>query len=128
MSRRSPFLDMLGGVLSLLCLIHCLVLPWMAALMPITLLMDESAHAWLFAALAPAALLAAFTGYRTHGDPKPAWGLAAGVALIGVAAFVTWLETIETPLTVIGSLMLIGCHGLNMRMARISAIATKEMV
>jgi hypothetical protein len=118
---------MLGGVLSFLCLIHCLVLPWMAALLPIALLTDESAHAWLFAALAPAALLAAFTGYRANADPKPAWGLVVGVTLVGAAAFAPWLESVETLLTVVGSLLLIGCHGHNLRLARIRHIAARGM-
>lgn len=127
MKQRTPFLDMLGGALSFLCLIHCLVLPWMAALLPIALLLDESAHTWLFAALAPAALLAAVTGYRANGEPRPAWGLVAGVALVGAATFLPALEPVETALTVIGSLLLIGCHGHNLRLSRIRAIAARSM-
>lgn len=108
--------DRLGGALSFLCLIHCLVLPWMAALLPVTLLLDESAHVWLFLALAPAAALAAWSGFRTHRKHLPSTFMATGVLLVGIAAFTPINEALEVALTVAGSLLLITGHIHNRRL------------
>lgn len=115
--------DSLGGILSFLCLIHCLVLPWLAALLPVTLLLDESAHSWLFMALGPAAALAAWSGFQEHRYSLPSVLLAAGVFLVGIAAFMPIDEVWEVTLTVTGSLLLISGHIHNGRLTLIHRIA-----
>jgi len=115
-NNRWLYWDGLGGFLSLLCLIHCMVLPWLAALLPITLLLDESAHIWLFLALAPAAVMAAISGYRTHRQHLPIILIVPGVMLVGGAAFTPISESLEVSLTIVGSLLLIIGHLLNGRL------------
>jgi len=59
------------NIFSNLCLFHCLALPWITALLPATMMLNESAHAWLFTALAPAIALAAWRHYRKHRQATP---------------------------------------------------------
>lgn len=105
----------LGGTLSFLCLIHCLALPWLAVLMPMAPLLDESAHLYLFLLLAPIAAFAAWQGLRKHGKSKPAIYLSFGLALAAMALLAPIGESLEILLTVIGSLLLISGHVLNSR-------------
>jgi len=121
--RFSP--DFLGGALSFICLIHCLLLPWMAALLPVTRMVDESAHTWLFLTLAPIAVFAGWTGFREHRQQLPGTLMAAGVLLVGSAAFAPINETLEVSLTVAGSLLLIAGHIHNGRLKLIHRIATQ---
>lgn len=114
--------DRLGGALSFLCLVHCLVLPWMAALLPVTLLLNESAHIWLFLALAPATVLAASSGFRTYRRHLPSTLMATGVLVVGVSAFTSINEALEVTLTVAGSLLLIASHIYNGRLKLIHRI------
>lgn len=115
-------LDILGSTLSFLCLIHCLVLPWMAAMLPVTQLLDESAHVWLFLAIAPAAALAAWSGFRIHHRHSPGVFMAAGVCLVGIAAFAPINETLEVLITLAGSLLLIAGHVHNGRLKLVHRI------
>ena len=117
--------DFLGGALSFLCLIHCLLLPWMAVLLPVTLLMYESAHVWLFMALAPAAAIAGWSGFRAHHQQLPGTLMAAGVMLVGGAGFAPINESLEVSLTVAGSFLLIAGHIHNGRLKLIHRIATQ---
>jgi hypothetical protein len=119
--------DSLGGCLSFLCLVHCLILPWMAALLPITLFLDESMHVWLFFALVPAATLAAWNGYREHGQALPVTLITAGIALVGLGAFWPMSETLKTALTIAGSLLLVAGHIINGRLTLIHRIVMQQI-
>lgn len=118
--------DSLGGFLSFLCLIHCLILPWMAALLPFTLWLDETAHIWLFCALVPAAALAAWNGFHEHGQILPIAFMSTGIALVGLGAFLPMSKTLETVLTVAGSLLLVSGHIINGRLTLIHRIAAQH--
>lgn len=115
-------LDILGSTLSFLCLIHCLVLPWMAALLPVTQLLDESAHVWLFLAIAPAAALAAWSGFRSHRQHLPAALMGGSVCLVGIAAFAPINATLEVLITLAGSVLLIAGHVHNGRLKLVHRI------
>ena len=108
----------LGGALSFLCLIHCLGLPWLAVLLPVTPLLDESTHLYLFLLLAPIAIFAAWQGLRRHGICKSAFLLCLGLVLVGVAVFMPLSESREIVVTLAGSLLLISGHILNSRLAQ----------
>ncbi|MCB5190812.1 MerC domain-containing protein [Methylobacillus arboreus] len=116
--------DKLGNLVSLLCLLHCIALPWLAVVLPLSFLLDESVHVWLFIALLPAAVFGAWSGWRHHGDGKPSLLLAAGLALVGAAAFIPMNTATEVALTIPGSLLLIAGHTLNRRLKLISHIAS----
>ncbi|WP_048811760.1 MerC domain-containing protein [Methylobacillus flagellatus] len=112
--------DKFGNFVSLLCLIHCTVLPLIAMILPLSVFLDEAVHVWLFIALLPAAIFGAWSGWRHHGDSKPSLLLAAGLALVGIAAFAPMDTAAEIALTIPGSLLLIAGHTLNRRLNLLS--------
>jgi hypothetical protein len=129
MSTQTVYLmkwDSLGGILSFLCLIHCLALPLMATLLPIATLMDESVHVGLFAALAPTAALAAWTGYWQHRQRFPCLLMITGLMLVGVAALLPMQSGLETALTTAGGLLLITAHIANGRLLLIRRLESQH--
>lgn len=70
---------------SLLCLVHCLLLPVVLAAMPAvasTLDIPESVHGWLLAFALPTSALALGAGYRdTRLATPPAFGTAGLLAM-----------------------------------------------
>ena len=115
-SVRSP-LDIVGIVLSVLFVIHCLALP-LVATGALAWAASESVHLGLTLALAAVVLLVALPGYRRHRRALVPGVLIAGVALlIGAVLFGEAVgELGETGLTVFGSATLIVGHLLNLRL------------
>ena len=105
--------------LSVLCLLHCLALPWLLASLPIAVLaaLPESLreNEWVHAALiAPVLLVSGPVLLR--GQPGAAQTLlviSAFMALIG-GLFVA-REAVEEALTVAGALMLLAAHWRRLR-------------
>lgn len=115
-AARSP-LDLVGIVLSVLCVLHCLALP-LVATGALAWAASESVHLGLTLALAAVVLLVALPGYRRHRRALVPGLLLVGVALL-IGAFAleeTLGETGEVALTVIGSATLIVGHLLNLRL------------
>jgi hypothetical protein len=112
----------LGGTLSFLCLIHCLALPWLAVLLPVAPLLDESVHLYLFLLLTPIAALAAWQGLSKHGKRMPPIFLGIGLVLVALAMLLPVSRASEIMLTAAGSLLLLTGHVLNSR-PRLSRIA-----
>lgn len=98
----------------------------MAALLPITLWLDESAHVWLFYALVPAAALAGWNGFREHSQVLPIILMCAGIVLVGLGAFLPMSIALETVLTVAGSLLLVAGHIINGRLTLIHRIVMQH--
>ncbi len=111
--------DAVGTTFSLLCLVHCLLLPWLALLLPVAWLLDESVHLWLLFLLVPSAAVAALRGLILHGRFTPAALLGAGSTLVSLACLEAASEFTEVALTVAGSLLLITGHLVNSRWIRI---------
>lgn len=123
-ASRSRLTDISEGVAvsaSLLCLIHCLALPFLLLLLPGILGLFAGSSAFHVAALAmalPAALIAFRRGYRQHRAPLPViLGLSGSVCLVA-ALLPVMGEEAETALTVAGSLMLVAGHALNWRLRK----------
>lgn len=99
--------------LSLLCLIHCLLLPVAAALLPMLAIWSEAewVHLLFVALAAPLAGLALWRSHRQHPLPR----LLVLLAVLGLGGLLSgalgWpRESLETPLTVAGSLLLATAH------------------
>ncbi|MGQ0701167.1 MerC domain-containing protein [Panacagrimonas sp.] len=108
-------------LLSGLCLVHCLFLPIMAALLPWLAWLGGNetwVHRGLLLTIVPISLLALASGWRRHHDRRvlllglAALGLLSCAALAGTALPRPWLET---ALTVMGSVALTISHLLNLR-------------
>jgi len=104
---------------SLLCLVHCLALPVLLLLLPGALGLFARSEAFHYAALAlvmPAALAAFWLGYRRHRAVAPAALGAAGVTCLVAALLHAPTHSVETLLTVAGSLLLVAGHAINWRL------------
>ena len=122
--------DVVGASLSILCMIHCF-LPIVLVSFGTTLGMhhvaDSMHHDWLhFVLLTPIVLLLTFSlpkAYKHHNNIMP-----TALALIGVSVLTVALMmggSSETPLTIIGSVLVIGAHLFNRRSLKVTAANEK---
>jgi hypothetical protein len=114
-------LDRFAVVLSLVCMIHCLALPLIVAVLPIvgsTLLPDREFHWLMLLLVLPASLWALTSGYRHHRRigiaAVGAFGLGVllGVSLLGHELFGLAGERLATS---VGSIFVAAAHVLNYR-------------
>jgi hypothetical protein len=102
--------------LSGLCLVHCLVLPLAAALLPAlgAWARAEWVHVLFVAIAAPLAIVALMRPAHGRAAPRPMLALGGlGVLCLAIGAFGP--EAIDTPVTVAGSLALVSAHLWNWR-------------
>jgi hypothetical protein len=120
--QRSTLLDSAAIGASLLCLIHCIGLPILFALLPalasIGLPSSEWLHLLLLLTAIPVSALALVGGWRAHGRVVPM--LLGALGLSGLAAGLAFdsVPGAETALTVAGSLALAMAHLGNWRRLR----------
>lgn len=120
-ARRQQLYDAFAVGLSLLCLVHCLVLPMLIVLVPVLaayLAVPEQFHVWALAAAVPASAIALTAGYRRHRQRRPVLIVIPGIALLALGALAAPTEAMETALTVPGALALALGHALNWRTLR----------
>lgn len=113
--------DRFGIAGSLLCIGHCVIATVAVGALStagLGFLGSEVLHQVLVIPLLIVALLAFYPGYRRHGNALiPAAG-AVGIGLLVLAIFAhlpALGHGLETGLTVVGSLVLLGAHGANWR-------------
>lgn len=109
-------LDRWGIMISSACLVHCLALPLLGAMLPLfaaSLPADEWVHPLLLGAALPVTGLALLRGYRRHRRARPALIGCLGLALIAGALFSG--AAAEAALTAAGGLLVAGAHVLNWR-------------
>lgn len=110
--------DRLGLSLSVLCAIHCLFVPVVFALLPLTpflLAIEGWLHPLFIILIAPTVF---YASRRSHYDKKIVSLLAIGFTLILMGWLVghQWLgEFFETAATLVGSIFLIAGHWFNYR-------------
>ena len=111
--------DILGVGLSLLCLIHCLVLPVLIAFAPVLLKNlpgDDATHRTLAVVIGFVGFLAFRSGYKVHRRRWLLWLFSLGLLLISVAAALG--EAVltgygEAAITVVGGILLVTAHLFN---------------
>lgn len=110
--------------LSLLCAIHCLVLPLMLALLPsLTILQldNETVHYWMLAAVLPISVYALTMGCKQHNNYRLFVLGGIGLALLFMAVLLgedrigEWGEKI---LTLFGATLVAIGHFLNFRLCQ----------
>lgn len=117
-------LDRYGVLLSLLCLVHCLALPALFALLPAAATVLPAnfwVHAVLFGLALPISGMALLVGYRRHGRTGPLVIGGVGLALIFSALLVDSIGQ-EIGLTVFGGMLVVCAHMINRGAARLSAV------
>jgi hypothetical protein len=120
----SRHFDRIAIALSAVCLVHCLAVPVVVAVLPIAAItIGESQHfhglmLWL---VVPTSFAGFSMGYRLH-RRAPIVGLGAiGVVILSVAAIYghsVWPVRLEVAVSVAGSLILGSAHWLNFRAVR----------
>lgn len=117
-SSQAALLDAGAIALSSLCLLHCLALPLLATALPLLGAWAEAE--WihiLFVAIAlPLTGLALWRAHRHQPLPAGAWASATlGLAMLLAGALEWPSHDTETPMTVVGSLLLAATHLWNAR-------------
>jgi hypothetical protein len=120
--RFATLVDRVGATASLLCAVHCMLLPFVLALLPLIGLEFLAGHTFerIFvacaAALAGASILA---GYRRHRHPQALFLMVPGIVLLvfGVAIDINAHVVIHTASVVTGGILVASAHITNLVLA-----------
>ena len=110
--------------LSLLCTIHCLVLPLFAVLLPSIAalpLPDEIFHVWMVIAVVPVSTYALTMGCKNHKRYQILLMGGIGLLILSVVAFLghdLFGEVLEKAFTVIGAMVIAIAHIWNFRLCQ----------
>lgn len=113
--------DRAGASVSLLCLVHCLILP-LAPLFALSIpawVTDESVHPYLSMLALMAAIPAAWLGYRKHSNACIVGSVLLGSALVILSGFFHegLGESLSHGAMIIGSAVLVVGHWFNWRLS-----------
>lgn len=119
-----PLADKAAVSLSLLCALHCLLMPIAVALLPSVSalgLNDESFHRWMVFAVVPISAFALTLGCRRHRRWSVLGIGLAGLLLLGAAVY--WGHDVlgepgERGVTLLGALLIAASHVQNFRLCR----------
>jgi len=125
--RSISVVDRMAVGFSLLCLMHCLVVPLLLIILPslaTSLFASESVHLWLVYAIVPSSLFALGMGCRQHRR-----GLFILIGLSGLSLLILgilveqfgWDHTLEQVFTASGAILIAFAHIFNFRACRKSA-------
>jgi len=121
---RSTLLDGAAIGASLLCLIHCIGLPILFALLPAMATVGVPSSEWLHLVLlltaVPLSGIALVAGYRAHGRIVPLALGGAGLIALATGLVFASIPAAETVFTVVGSLALAAGHVGNWRRLRVA--------
>lgn len=121
---KTAMLDRISIGASLVCAIHCAVLPIFLALFPVLSFLPNDNHAFheaLILLIVPMSSLAAVFGCRKHKDKAVLYGIVSGlVLLVGTAYFAHDFvgESGEKILTVLATFILAYSHWRNYSLCR----------
>lgn len=116
MIQIQPKADALAVTLSVLCILHCLLLPVIVIAMPSVgafFFADEAFHIWMVVAVIPVSAIALYSGWKEHKLLKVAILGLIGLLTLTCAAFLghdMLPESWELSLTVIGTLFITSAH------------------
>jgi len=119
----SRHFDRIAIALSAICIVHCLAIPLVVAVLPLAALGLGGGHfhglmLWL---VVPVSVLGFALGYRVHRRLDIVAVGVGAVALLGVAGIYghdQWSAAIEAGVSVVASLILAGTHWVNFREVR----------
>jgi drug/metabolite transporter (DMT)-like permease len=117
-SPNTSLLDRLGIALSGLCVLHCLVLPFVMPLLTFAVFQEESplTHIILAVLVLPTAIFTSLRGYKHHRNSTVVALLLGGATMVACALLLgehLSNETVEAGVTTAGSVLLIAGHWQN---------------
>jgi hypothetical protein len=120
--RFATLVDRVGATASLLCAIHCALLPFVLALLPLIGLEFLAGHTFERIFVACAASLAGaslIVAYRRHRRPQALFLMVPGIALLlfGIAINLDVHVLLHTASVVTGGLLLASAHVTNLVLA-----------
>lgn len=120
--RFAVLADRVGATASLLCAVHCALLPFVLALLPLIGLEFLAGHTFERIFVACAAALASasiLTAYRRHRRPQALFLMLPGVALLvfGVAVNIDMHVVLHTTAVVCGGVLVASAHATNLVLA-----------
>lgn len=119
---QTELLDRTAVVLSGLCLMHCLMLPLLTAVLPILGQFGEGhLHLQMLFVVLPISLVAFTLGFRRHDNAAIVIGGIVGLTLLAVGGTIAHHHigiVADRTLTVVGSLVLAIAHYQNSRLSR----------
>lgn len=120
--RFSVLVDRVGATASFLCAVHCALLPFVLALLPLIGLEFLAGHTFERIFVACAALLATGSiamGYRRHRRPHALFLMLPGIALLvfGVAVNIDVHVALHTLAVVCGGVLVASAHVTNLVLA-----------
>jgi hypothetical protein len=124
--------DGLAISLSVLCILHCLLIPVMVIALPTLssfFFTDEAFHIWMVVAVIPVSALALYSGWKKHLVFQVALVGVIGLLIISCATFLghEYLsEYWERFLTVIGTIIITSSHIWNYYLRKVETIKTKK--
>lgn len=120
----SRHFDQIAIALSAICIVHCLAVPVLVAVLPIAAVSfgdGQHFHGLMLWLVVPTSFFGFLLGYRLHGRSGLVVLGAVGVAVLVAAAIwghSAWSEVVEVSVSVAGSLLLASAHWLNFRAVR----------
>ncbi|MDH5344410.1 MAG: MerC domain-containing protein [Gammaproteobacteria bacterium] len=118
-------MDQVAVALSGLCLLHCLLLPFLVAVLPfLAQFGDNHLHAEMLVVVIPVSMVALALGFRRHRHGGIVFTGIVGLAILtigGTIAHSAYGLSADRALTVIGSITLAITHYRNFRLSRHAA-------
>ena len=120
----SRHFDRIAIALSTICIVHCLAMPFVVALLPVVALTlggDGHFHALMLWFVVPTSVLGFGLGVRVHGrwDSVALGAVAiAGLATTALWGHGAWDPSVEVPVNVAASVLLAVAHWRNFREVR----------
>jgi hypothetical protein len=121
MRQREDMLEALGIGASIACLVHCLAVPVIVAMLPVVSVaipVPETFHLVALLLAVPATAVALYLGYRRHRLGWPLAGGLGGLALLAAAVLLWHGTPAETIFSVLGCAAITAAHAANWRLRR----------
>jgi hypothetical protein len=120
--RFATLVDRVGAIAAMLCAVHCALLPFVLALLPLIGLEFLAGHAFerIFVACAAALACASiFNAYRRHRRPQALFLMLPGIVLltIGIVVDLDVHVVIHTTSVVAGGVLVASAHVANLVLA-----------
>jgi hypothetical protein len=120
----SRYLDRIAISLSTICIVHCLAMPFLVAMLPVVALSfgtDGHFHALMLWLVVPTSAIGFSLGFRVHHNARIVVAGAVAVAVLTLVALWGhdhWDPTFEVTVNVAASILLATAHWLNFREVR----------